>query len=58
MNVMKPKTMDEGQGALDRFTEGMKALFRVPKSAVQENTRRASKPKRKKKVSSPPVPQS
>jgi hypothetical protein len=33
----------EGKPALENFTRGMKALFQVPKSAVQE------KPKPKKK---------
>jgi len=34
--VMKPKTCDEGPTALRNFTRTMQALFRVPKSDVQE----------------------
>lgn len=34
---MKPKTADEGTPALNNFTRTMRALFRVPKSAVQEH---------------------
>ena len=46
---MKPKPI-EGKTALQEFTRTMKALFRVPKSEVQDNP----KPKSSKK---PPKPQ-
>jgi hypothetical protein len=46
---MKSKTL-EGKQALDEFTRTMKALFRVPKSAVQEDSR---KPTTRKKISRP-----
>lgn len=40
---MKPKECTEGKPAMEAFTRTMKALLRVPKSAVIE------KPKTKKK---------
>jgi hypothetical protein len=46
---MKSKTI-EGKQALDEFTRTMKALFRVPKSAVQEDSR---KPTARKKTPRP-----
>jgi hypothetical protein len=42
-------TMEEGKVALDHFTRTMKALFRVPKSAVQDSR----KPTARKKTSKP-----
>jgi len=39
----------EGKTALQEFTQTMKALFRVPKSEVQENP----KPKPRKKAPKP-----
>jgi hypothetical protein len=45
---MKTKPI-EGKTALQEFTRTMKALFRVPKSEVQENP----KPKPRKKTPKP-----
>lgn len=39
----KPKTCDEGPTVLRNFTRTMQALFRVPKSAVQEPKHKPSK---------------
>jgi hypothetical protein len=41
----------EGKPALEEFTRAMKALFRVPKSAVEES-RKPFKPKRVQKAHS------
>jgi hypothetical protein len=48
--TMKSKPI-EGKEALDKFTRTMKALFRVPKSAVQDS----GKPTIRKKTSRPHV---
>jgi hypothetical protein len=45
---MKTKPTD-GKAALDAFTRTMKALFRVPKSAIQEESRKPIKPKQSHK---------
>jgi hypothetical protein len=37
----------EGKPALEEFTRTMKTLFRVPKSAVQESRKPATKKSRK-----------
>jgi hypothetical protein len=47
MKGMKVKPT-EGKPALDEFTRTMKALFRVPKSAVQETPKRTTKKKTRK----------
>jgi len=48
--VMKAKPI-EGKPALADFTRTMKALFRVPKSAVEED-RKPTRPKRTQKAHS------
>lgn len=44
---MKSKPI-EGKTALEEFTRTMKALFRVPKPAVQESRKTATKKPRKR----------
>jgi hypothetical protein len=41
--------MEEGPEALDRFTRGMKALFRVPKSAVLNDKHKPKAPRKPRK---------
>jgi hypothetical protein len=49
-SAMKPKlAFAEGKTALNSFTQTMKALFRVPKSDVQEQTPKESRPKTRNK---------